>query len=75
MTKILPFLHVDAATIRLLDPTRQKLVLEAASGLSDTYLKRGPIDAEESVISALAGTPQQTEKRVKLYVRFCEVAD
>jgi GAF domain-containing protein len=57
VTKIPPIVPVDAATIRLLDPSRQKLVLEAASGLSDTYLNRGPIDAEESVLSALEGTP------------------
>jgi GAF domain-containing protein len=49
--------NVDAATIRLLDPTGKKLLLKAASGLSDTYLKRGPIDAEESVLNALKGTP------------------
>lgn len=49
--------QVDAATIRLLDPSGQKLVLKAASGLSDAYLGRGPIDAEESVLSALGGTP------------------
>ena len=29
----------------------------AASGLSQTYLDRGPIDAEASVMSALKGTP------------------
>lgn len=56
VTKIPQVVHVDAATIRLLDPTRQKLVLEAASGLSETYLNRGPVDAEESVLSALEGT-------------------
>lgn len=49
--------QVDAATIRLLDPTGKKLVLQAASGLSDAYLERGPVDAEESVLSALKGTP------------------
>jgi GAF domain-containing protein len=48
---------VDAATIRLLDPTGKKLILEAAAGLSETYLNRGPIDAEESVLFALKGTP------------------
>ncbi len=48
---------VDAATIRLLDPSGQKLILKAASGLSEAYLNRGPIDAEKSVLSALAGTP------------------
>ena len=57
VNKIPQILHVDAATIRLLDPSGQKLVLEAASGLSDTYLNRGPIDAEESVLKALEGTP------------------
>ena len=48
---------VDAATIRLLDPSGLKLVLEAASGLSETYLNRGPIDSESSVLKALEGTP------------------
>lgn len=48
---------VDAATIRLLDPSGRKLILKAASGLSEAYLNRGPIDAEKSVLSALAGTP------------------
>ena len=57
VTKIPEIVHVDAATIRLLDPSRQKLVLEAASGLSEAYLNRGPIDAEESVLAALEGTP------------------
>jgi GAF domain-containing protein len=57
VTKIPQVVGVDAATIRLLDPSRQKLVLEAASGLSDTYLNRGPIDAEASVLTALEGTP------------------
>jgi GAF domain-containing protein len=48
---------VDAATIRLLDPSGKKLVLKAAHGLSETYLNRGPVDAEPSVLEALKGTP------------------
>jgi GAF domain-containing protein len=48
---------VDAATIRLLDPSGRRLMLKAASGLSDTYLARGAVDAEKSVLEALAGTP------------------
>lgn len=48
---------VDAATIRLLDSSGKRLVLHAASGLSDRYLNRGPVDAEESVLKALSGTP------------------
>ena len=57
VTKIPEVIQVDAATIRLLDPSGKKLVLKAASGLSDTYLNRGPIDAEKSVLEALAGNP------------------
>ncbi|MCJ7830369.1 MAG: GAF domain-containing protein, partial [Desulfobacterales bacterium] len=53
--KVPEVVGVDAATIRLLDASGRKLVLEAASGLSDTYLKRGPVDAEVSVLEALKG--------------------
>ncbi len=48
---------VDAATIRLIDPAGEKLLLVASSGLSREYLNRGPIDAELGVTKALAGTP------------------
>jgi transcriptional regulator with GAF, ATPase, and Fis domain len=37
---------VDASTIRLLDASGRKLVLRAASGVSEAYLNRGPIDTE-----------------------------
>jgi GAF domain-containing protein len=57
VSRIPEVVAVDAATIRLLDPTGKKLILEAAAGLSETYLNRGPIDAEESVLFALKGTP------------------
>lgn len=57
VTKIPKVVDVDAATIRLLDPSGLKLVLEAASGLSEAYLNRGPIDSESSVLKALEGTP------------------
>ena len=57
VSRIPEAVNVDAATIRLLDPAGRKLILKAASGLSDAYLNRGPIDAEESVLKALEGTP------------------
>lgn len=56
VSRIPEIVNVDAATIRLVDPTKKQLVLKAASGLSDAYLNRGPIDAEESVLAALGGT-------------------
>lgn len=55
--KIPAVVGVDAATIRLLDPTGRKLILLAAHGLSQEYLDRGPVDAEKSVMKALAGSP------------------
>ncbi len=48
---------VDGVTIRLLDTDRKKLLLAAASGLSEEYLERGPVDDEKSVSMALAGKP------------------
>lgn len=58
ITRKLPeIMEVDAATIRVLDTGDKKLVLRSASGLSDDYLNRGPIDHEEPVFKALEGTP------------------
>jgi PAS domain S-box-containing protein len=55
--KVPEVVGVDAATIRLLEPGGRKLRLLAAHGLSAKYLNRGPVDAESSVTTALAGTP------------------
>ncbi|MGD9098282.1 MAG: GAF domain-containing protein [Desulfobacterales bacterium] len=55
--KIPPIIDVDAATIRLLDKSGKKLELRAAYGLSEDYLNRGTIDAEESIFRALRGEP------------------
>jgi GAF domain-containing protein len=59
--KIPEIMNLKAATIRLLDPDRKKLNLVAAYGLSDKYLKRGPVDTEDNVIEAL------NEKPVAIY--------
>lgn len=59
--KIPEVMNLKAATIRLLDETGRKLHLAAAHGLSDKYLNRGPVDAEENVIEAL------NEKPVSIY--------
>lgn len=55
--KIPEIMNLKAATIRLLDPARKKLKLVAAYGLSDKYLKRGPVDTEDNVIEALKEKP------------------
>lgn len=51
--KIANATNTDAATIRLLDPSRKRLELVASYGLSERYLKKGPVDAERSVAEAL----------------------
>lgn len=55
--KIPEIMSTRAATIRLLDITGTKLELAASYGLSDKYLGRGPIDAEDSISIALDGKP------------------
>ncbi len=55
--KIPELIDVDAASIRLLDPAGRKLILRSAHGLSEAYLNRGPIDAEEPIFKALKGEP------------------
>jgi PAS domain S-box-containing protein len=63
-------INVKAATIRLLDSTGENLVLVAASGLSQKYLERGPIDTEGNVKDALKEKPVAiydvtTDERIK----------
>lgn len=53
--KVPSILNMKAATIRLLDDTGKKLELTASHGLSEKYLQRGPVDAEESISLALGG--------------------
>lgn len=50
-------MNAEAATIRLLDPSFKRLELVASYGLSERYLGKGPVDAEESVADALKGKP------------------
>ncbi len=55
--KIPRIMNTKAATIRLLDDSGKKLELVASFGLSERYLNRGPVDAEESISVALGGRP------------------
>ncbi len=50
-------MQVKASVIRLLDSREKRLIMGAAYGLSDKYLRKGPISTEESGIdrSALNG--------------------
>lgn len=57
VTRIARATNTDAATIRLLDPSRKRLELVASYGLSKTYQNKGRVDAERSVADALQGRP------------------
>ncbi|HOI96312.1 MAG TPA: GAF domain-containing protein [Syntrophobacter fumaroxidans] len=46
---------VKAAAIRLLNPKKRTLELLASHGLSDKYIRKGPLDASRSIAEAMEG--------------------
>ena len=50
-------LHSKACSIMLLTPDRKRLLHTVAYGLSDWYLRIGPVSADKSISEALDGKP------------------
>jgi GAF domain-containing protein len=50
-------LGVKGASVRLLDEEQKTLQLVSSYGLSEKFLKKGPISAKKSIAQALAGKP------------------
>jgi GAF domain-containing protein len=50
-------LDVKASSVLLIDEEKKTLEFVASYGLSETYLKRGPLSVEKSVSDTLAGQP------------------
>ena len=48
-------LQLKASAIRLLDPKKRTLELVASHGLSEKYLNKGPVDADQSIADAMEG--------------------
>ena len=48
---------VKGVVIRLLDERTNRLELVSSCGLSNTYMKKGPVDADKSLARALRGEP------------------
>lgn len=48
-------MDLKACAIRLLHPKRRTLELVASHGLSEAYIKKGPVDADRSIAEALEG--------------------
>ena len=55
--QITEVMNLKGATIRLVNPKTNRLELAAAHGLSEKYLKKGPVDLDKSVTEALSGRP------------------
>lgn len=51
-TKIL---NTKGCTIFLLDQARKKLLVGSSYGLSEEYIKKGPVDSEKSIVDTLSG--------------------
>ena len=52
---IVKLINVKACTIFLLDKSENKLDVSASYGLSESYLKKGPLDADKSIAETLDG--------------------
>jgi len=52
---IVKLINVKACTIFLLDKSRNKLDVSASYGLSEAYLRKGPLDADKSIAETLDG--------------------
>lgn len=48
-------LNVKGCTIFLLDRAGKKLLVGSSYGLSENYVKKGPVDSEKSIVSTLSG--------------------
>jgi signal transduction protein with GAF and PtsI domain len=48
-------LNTKACTIFLINREKKRLEISASYGLSETYLKKGPLDVDKSIIASLAG--------------------
>jgi len=52
---IVKLINVKACTIFFLDKIRNKLDVGASHGLSEDYLRKGPLDADKSIAETLDG--------------------
>jgi signal transduction protein with GAF and PtsI domain len=55
--KVIAIMHVKACSLRLINETTRELELVASKGLSDSYLKKGPLHIDKSIREALEGVP------------------
>lgn len=54
-THVTQVMNLKACAIRLLHPKKRTLELVASHGLSDDYIRKGPVDADRSIAEAMEG--------------------
>jgi signal transduction protein with GAF and PtsI domain len=55
VTNVTQVMDLKACAIRLLQPKKRTLELVASHGLSEAYIKKGPVDADRSIAEAMQG--------------------
>ena len=55
--KVLAIMHVKACSLRLINETTRELELVVSKGLSEGYLKKGPLHIDKSIRETLDGVP------------------
>ena len=55
VTHVAQVMHLKACAIRLLHAKRRTLELVASYGLSERYIRKGPVDADRSIAEAMEG--------------------
>lgn len=55
VTKVGRVMGLKACAIRLLDLKKRTLELVASYGLSEKYIRKGPVDADQSIAEAMSG--------------------
>jgi len=55
--KVIAIMHVKACSIRLINETTRELEMVASKGLSEGYLKKGPLHIDKSIRETLDGVP------------------
>ena len=55
--KLLTIIKVKACSLRLVNETTRELEMIASRGLSESYLKKGPVHMEKSIRETLKGVP------------------
>lgn len=55
VSKVPQVMDLKGCAIRLLDPNRQTLEMVSSHGLSEDYLRKGPVDADRSIVETMEG--------------------